>query len=306
MDSGQSASGADPVPPCRLVLGSRSPRRLQLLRQIWPRDLIDVVPPTSTAEAQFEDLHDWASIERRLLEIACAKCDDVAGQVRNKLGDRARFWDTDDSSPSPPTPLPQGERGEELRAPLGGEDLRATHSANGADAGALPAQRATLSPLSPCGRGVGGEGAHDDSTALVVVTADTEVIVERAGGSLHVLGQPPADDLWADTVRGWFREDYAAKTHLAATALSVERLGTQDDARPNRISRVVTSRVTFVDDVDRWLDWYLATGEPRGKAGGYALQGAGSIFIAKVEGSLSNVVGLPLAELLEMVKALAP
>ncbi len=230
-------------PDCRLVLGSRSPRRLELLRQIWPADLIDVVPPSSTAEAHFEDVHEWPSIERRLVEIATAKCNDVA-------------------------------------------------------------RHATLPPLAPCGRRVGGEGLHQDSTAPVVVAADTEVIVERAGGWLHVLGQPPADDSWPETVRRWFREDYAGKTHLAATALCVERLGTQEDARPNRISRVVTSRVTFVDDVDRWLDWYLATGEPRGKAGGYALQGAGSIFIAKVEGSLSNVVGLPLAVLLEMLRAI--
>jgi predicted house-cleaning NTP pyrophosphatase (Maf/HAM1 superfamily) len=272
---------------CRLVLGSRSPRRLELLRQIHPADLIDVVPPSSTTEANFEDVHDWASIEGRLLEIAGTKCDDVAGQVRNKRGDRARFRDTDGSTPSPPTPLPRGKRGEELRAATQGE------------LGPTP-----LSPLAPCGRGVGGEGAHDESTARVVVAADTEVIVERAGGSLHVLGQPPADDSWAETVRRWFREDYAGKTHLAATALCVERLGEKDASRSQRMSRVVTSRVRFIDDVDRWLEWYLATGEPRGKAGGYALQGAGSIFIAKVEGSLSNVVGLPLAELLEMLAAL--
>ena len=72
-------------PDCRLVLGSRSPRRLELLRQIHPAELIDVVPPSSTAEAHFEDVHDWPSIERRLLGIAQAKCDDVAGQVRNRL-----------------------------------------------------------------------------------------------------------------------------------------------------------------------------------------------------------------------------
>ena len=48
------------------------------------------------------------------------------------------------------------------------------------------------------------------------------------------------------------------------------------------------------------MNWYLLTGEPRGKAGGYALQGAGSVFIEKVEGSLSNVVGLPLEALLEL------
>jgi septum formation protein len=130
-----------------------------------------------------------------------------------------------------------------------------------------------------------------------VIAADTVVIVDR-GGSLHVLGQPPDDDSWRETVRRWFVQDYAGKTHLVATALVVEPVDTG-----KRSSRIVTSRVAFTEDVDRWLDGYLATGESRGKAGGYALQGAGSIFVSKVEGSLSNVVGLPLAELLELLEA---
>jgi predicted house-cleaning NTP pyrophosphatase (Maf/HAM1 superfamily) len=265
----------------RLVLGSRSPRRLELLRQIHPAELIDVVPPTSTAEADFDNLHDWASIERRLLEIGTAKCANVAAQVR-KRGDVAPFRNVASGSPSPPTPLPQGERGEELREATLGENSPPT----------------PLSPLSPRGSGAGGEGAHADSPAPIVIAADTVVIVNR-DGSLHVLGQPPDDDSWRETVRRWFREDYAGKTHLVATALVLEHVG-----NGKRASRVVTSRVTFVDNLERWLDWYLATGESRGKAGGYALQGAGSIFISKVEGSLSNVVGLPLAEVLEMLSSI--
>ncbi len=51
-------------------------------------------------------------------------------------------------------------------------------------------------------------------------------------------------------------------------------------------------------DVDPWLDWYLDTGEPLGKAGGYAVQGAADVFITRVDGSISNVVGLPLARLI--------
>jgi septum formation protein len=270
---------------CRLVLGSRSPRRLELLRQIHSAHLIEVVPPSSTAEAHFDDLHDWPSIERRLLEIAGTKCDDVVGQVRKRLSDRGR--NSDVGSPSPPTPLPQGERGER----------ESVFPSRGAQ---------SSSPLSPRGRGAGGEGEHAHATAPIIIAADTVVIVDR-GGSLHVLGQPPADGTWQETVRRWFREDFAGKTHTVATALFLERLHKNAGGPPSpRLTRVVTSRVTFVDDVDRWLDWYLATGEPRGKAGGYALQGAGSIFVSKVEGSLSNVVGLPLAELLEMVKALVP
>jgi predicted house-cleaning NTP pyrophosphatase (Maf/HAM1 superfamily) len=272
-------------PPPRLVLGSRSPRRLELLRQIWPAELIDVVPPTSSAEAQFDDLHDWPSIEGRLLEIATAKCDDVAAQVRNSLRGTARS--ADDEGKGPLTPSPSPARGE--GGVIGGEPFSPSSS-----------------PFAPCGRGAGGEGSHDESTTPVVIAADTVVVVERAGGSLHVLGQPPADDSWPETVGRWFREDFAGKTHLAATAVCIERLdSTEAQTQTRRAVRVVTSRVTFIGNVDAWLDWYLATGEPRGKAGGYAIQGAGSIFISKVEGSLSNVVGLPLADVLEMLTNLA-
>jgi septum formation protein len=67
-----------------------------------------------------------------------------------------------------------------------------------------------------------------------------------------------------------------------------------------RAERLVESKVTFRPDVEPWLNWYLLTGEPKGKAGGYALQGAASVFITKVEGSLSNVVGLPLEATMEL------
>jgi predicted house-cleaning NTP pyrophosphatase (Maf/HAM1 superfamily) len=280
----------------RFVLGSRSPRRLELLQQIHPAELIDVVPPSTTDEAGFAELHDWPSIERRLREVAQTKCDDVAAQVRKKLGefaDRARFSDPDGRAPSPPSPLPQGERGGDYGAPEDYRTLRNHRAPREENAD-------SLSPLSPRGRGAGGEGAYADSPAPIVIAADTVVIVNR-GGSLHVLGQPPDDESWREPVRRWFREDYAGKTHLVATALVLEHV-----ASGKRASRVVTSRVTFIDNVDRWLDWYLEAGESRGKAGGYALQGAGSIFISKVEGSLSNVVGLPLAEVLEMLSGLLP
>jgi septum formation protein len=48
------------------------------------------------------------------------------------------------------------------------------------------------------------------------------------------------------------------------------------------------------------LDWYLATGEWRGRAGGYAIQGAGAALVLAVEGDYENVVGLPLATLLDL------
>jgi septum formation protein len=60
----------------------------------------------------------------------------------------------------------------------------------------------------------------------------------------------------------------------------------------------------MIADVENHLEWYIGTEEPRGKAGGYAIQGAGSLFISQVTGSLSNVIGLPLEALLEVFNEL--
>lgn len=131
-----------------------------------------------------------------------------------------------------------------------------------------------------------------------LIAADTVIVVHDKQGRPHVLGQPPDDDSWKDVVRFWFREYYAGCAHVAMTALHVVAF----DGRT--AERLVKTEVTFVPDVDRRMEWYLGTGEPRGKAGGYAIQGAGSVFVANVQGSLSNVVGLPLEALLESLEEL--
>jgi septum formation protein len=53
------------------------------------------------------------------------------------------------------------------------------------------------------------------------------------------------------------------------------------------------------------IAWYVASGEGRDKAGGYAVQGLASRFIARVDGSYSNVVGLPVATVAELLRELA-
>ena len=65
--------------------------------------------------------------------------------------------------------------------------------------------------------------------------------------------------------------------------------------------RVVESRVTFRDEESGWLDGYLDSGESVGKAGGYAIQGRAAEMIESVEGSTSNVVGLPIEAVTEML-----
>lgn len=66
-------------------------------------------------------------------------------------------------------------------------------------------------------------------------------------------------------------------------------------------TRIVTTRVAFKVLTDAEIDAYLASGEGIGKAGGYAIQGRAEAFARSINGSYSNIVGLPLAETLAML-----
>jgi septum formation protein len=70
---------------------------------------------------------------------------------------------------------------------------------------------------------------------------------------------------------------------------------------PAETSEVVSTRVRFAELSPAEIDWYVASGEPDGKAGGYAIQGLGSRFVDRIEGSWSNVVGLPVATVYRML-----
>ena len=137
-------------------------------------------------------------------------------------------------------------------------------------------------------------GSSVSGSTPLIIAADT-IVVASENGSPVVLGQPPEPG-WREATAEWFRRCYAGRTHEVWTALCVGNSG----GPPREL--VVSSEVTFTADVERWLDWYLDTGEPRGKAGGYAIQGAGSVFVESVRGSLTNVIGLPVRELLEVFK----
>jgi len=137
--------------------------------------------------------------------------------------------------------------------------------------------------------------AEDHAEFDAVIAADTVIVGQSDDGQLTALGQPPETDQWQSVVKGWFRRYYLEKTHHAATAVCVQF----PDGR--RDERIVKTAVSMAAASDRLLDWYLTTGEPRGKAGGYAIQGAGSMFVSAIEGSLSNVIGLPLEAVQSLV-----
>jgi septum formation protein len=113
----------------------------------------------------------------------------------------------------------------------------------------------------------------------VVLAADTEVVLDGT-----VLGKP-ADEVDA---AGMLRR-LAGRTHEVVTGLAVRR---GDTAR----LATVTTEVTFRHLTDDEIAWYVTTGEPADKAGAYGLQGAGAVLVTRVAGSDTNVIGLPLAE----------
>ncbi len=89
----------------------------------------------------------------------------------------------------------------------------------------------------------------------------------------------------------------AGRTHVVYTGVTL-----QNTARGYGDTRVAESEVRMLPLSEREIDWYVATGEPLDKAGAYAVQGVGGMFIESIHGSYSNVVGLPLALLFQMLR----
>lgn len=114
----------------------------------------------------------------------------------------------------------------------------------------------------------------------IVLAADTTVEIDD-----EILGQPVDD---AEAARMLRR--LSGRTHRVHTAVAV----VSPDG--SVATALATSLVTLQPVTDETVAWYVGTGEPRGKAGGYAVQGLGATLVASVRGSMSNVIGLPVAE----------
>lgn len=127
------------------------------------------------------------------------------------------------------------------------------------------------------------------SADWAVLAADTVVIY----GDL-VLGKPGSAD---EAVR--MLRKLSGRTHVVLTAY--HWLGSRS-GKLRSGGRRIRTRVTFAEMSPEFCRWYVSTGEPMDKAGAYAAQGIGMSFIKRVNGSYSNVVGLPLSEVLESFK----
>jgi septum formation protein len=127
-------------------------------------------------------------------------------------------------------------------------------------------------------------GAPDD----VVLGCDTLVATDGA----DIWGKPADLDHARETLR-----HLSGRTHEVVSGLVLVQHG---DVR----AATEVTQVTFRALDDATIEWYLGTGEWEGRAGGYAIQGRGAVLVKRIEGDYLNVVGLPVAALLELCPAL--
>jgi len=113
----------------------------------------------------------------------------------------------------------------------------------------------------------------------LVLAADTIVVLEG-----EILGKPKDT---ADARSMLAR--IAGREHTVLTGVALEEPG-----RDRRAAEVASSRVRMAALSPEEIDWYVATGEPLDKAGSYAVQGLGAMFVEEVFGNYANVVGLPI------------
>ena len=131
----------------------------------------------------------------------------------------------------------------------------------------------------------------DDVGSFPVLAADTIVVLGD-----KVFGKPESE---SDAISMLLK--LSGKTHIVMTAVTVGIIS-KDQAKFHTIN--VASNVEFAKLTEIDCKEYCKTNEPFDKAGGYGIQGYGSAFIKKIDGSYSNIVGLPIHEVVELFKEL--
>ena len=126
---------------------------------------------------------------------------------------------------------------------------------------------------------------HERDGNQTVLAADTAVVVDG-----QILGKPMDE---ADAKR--MLRMLGGRSHEVLTAVSLFHPGEIVD------TRIDATTVEFAELSDADIEWYVSSGEPMDKAGAYAVQGLASRFVTRIDGSYSNVVGLPIALVYQML-----
>jgi septum formation protein len=140
--------------------------------------------------------------------------------------------------------------------------------------------------MSGAPEAVAVENARRKAAAVdgdLVLGVDTLVALDGA-----IYGKPRDEAHAAETLRA-----LAGRTHEVVSGLALgDRLVTE------------TTAVSFRPLDEDWIDWYVATGEWRDRAGGYAIQGRGAALVTGISGDYLNVVGLPVTTLIDLLPEL--
>ncbi len=120
-----------------------------------------------------------------------------------------------------------------------------------------------------------------------VLGADTIVVIDGI-----ILGKPKNKTQAKNML-----QKLSGREHKVFTGFTIVNTANKDYS-----TKVVQSAVRFKTISPEELEWYIACDEPYDKAGGYAIQGKGAYFIQSIRGSYTNVIGLPLCEVLETLK----
>lgn len=130
------------------------------------------------------------------------------------------------------------------------------------------------------------EARRRERAALPVLAADTAVVLDGC-----ILGKPASRAEAADML-----SRLAGRTHEVYSGVALAGGAGVVDERLN------ISRVTFAPLDSAWIETYIATGDPLDKAGAYGVQGRAAEKIARIEGSFSGVMGLPLFETCDLLR----
>jgi septum formation protein len=123
--------------------------------------------------------------------------------------------------------------------------------------------------------------------ARAVLCSDTTVAMERT-----MYGKPASE---ADAIR--MLSALSGRTHRVLTAVAMQ-------SGSKRVQAISVSKVTFAEMTQKQIKMYVASGEPMGKAGAYAIQGRAAAYVSHISGSYSGIMGLPMHETATLLREL--
>ncbi|MEY3147502.1 MAG: hypothetical protein RL688_721 [Actinomycetota bacterium] len=151
-------------------------------------------------------------------------------------------------------------------------------------------RRLAATKLDAVMRSVGAVGV-----GTIVIAADTTVEIDET-----ILGKPDDNDQAVAMLRSLSGREHRVHTGLAVAVAGPGCRGVEWEGHVE----VVTSRVWFRTLTQSQIADYVATGEPSDKAGAYAIQGGGALFVDRFDGSLDAIIGLPIERLQEICAGL--